>query len=238
MKTRITSLTFLAFVALGAVSAAQKKNAPDYYPMRPGSTWTYDSKTGDVQVRQKATVTKRVKTREGDEATIEWRVNDQVVQTEVYRITPSVLLRLEGGAGAGGRLTPPVPILKYPPKPGSKWAWQGTVSSMGVTVAVKSKISIKGPFTIKTPAGTFKNVLSIHNEGTMTLQKPDKSSRLPSQNRTLAAGWQGQAAPQAGPQTISYVSDFWLAPNVGLVQQKFVIGPQTIEGQLSSYKLK
>jgi hypothetical protein len=220
------------------VSSAQKAGKIDYYPMRPGIVWTYDTKIGDVQIKQTATVTERKKTSTGEQAAIEWRMNDQLIQKEVYLITPSALMRIEGGGGSGGQLSPPMPVIKYPLKSGSKWSWAGNIQAQGQTIKSKADFVVSGPLTIKTPAGSFKNVMRIHYTVTMTPDNPQKLSQRVTGTGTRTAAWQGGRPGTSLNQTLTIPTDLWVAPGIGPVKQEATFGVQKIKVNLLSYKLK
>jgi hypothetical protein len=138
-----------------------------------------------------------------------------------------------------------LPVLKTPLTAGDRWTWKGTHTVGGKSALIEADFSAVGLETVKTPAGTFK-AMHIHLEeqelnGSEAGIKKAKSSAGPSHLRLASPG---QETNRTGSWTVSLsepmkiVSDYWYAPNVGLVMQHIVVGASRVEVNLISYKLK
>jgi hypothetical protein len=208
---RISFLQVVVVALLGSFGRAGfAESAIDYWPMKPGNTWQLVISVGEKRVSQNVIVTKVTTIARGNEATLEYSIDGKVNQTEVYRRTAAGLYRVKAGPGSGGTISPPFPQLIYPIAAGKKWKWKGFINTQGTSIPAESELTVSGPTTVKTPAGTFR-AIKIHSE--------------------LVVGAKGQ-------MQANLPNDYWFAPNVGLVQQRLPAGAQTIEGTLQSYKLK
>lgn len=214
MKTSGSLVRLGAVVlALGAIASSgytQKSKSADYWPLKKGNSWTLQLTVGANKVKTIATVTDTHAVHGGTDSIVEWTVNGKVTQIESYHADASGLYRFKTGGNITGGLTPPFPQLKYPLAAGKKWLWKGTITAQGQKLPSHSTLSVTGPVTVKTPAGTFK-AFKIHSE--------------------LVIGAAGQAS-------VTMPNDYWFAPGVGLVQQQLPLGQQSIKGLLVSYKVK
>lgn len=196
-------------LVLVGIHAAPADKA-DYWPLRKGNTWHIAATAAGKNIDQILTVTEVKQEGGASLATIDFNMNGQVINREVYRVTKNEISRVAGGPpGAGGKASPPLPIIKYPMAPGKSWKWSGSLTLSEQTVQATSTLSVSGPQTVKTPAGTFK-ALHVHN--------------------ALVATYQGTK--------MEYPNDYWFAPGVGLVRQSAVMMNMKIEGNLTSYKVK
>lgn len=203
----------LLAASLHAAAFAQKSSAPakiaaDYWPFKEGSTWTIDTTVGEKKMTQVITVRKAT-TKEGKtRAELEYVTDKKIVQVEIYEVNDKSLVRLASGKDGANKLTPPFPVIQFPLTDGKKWQWKGEIATENGTFKGSSEQTVSGPETVKTDAGTF-SATRVHVDLEI----------------------------MAGEQTLKVVNDYWFAPNVGLVKQKATIGPQVIEGILTSYKL-
>ena len=210
--------TLLNLLALGLLSAApgfvvSTVNAQDvatnYWPFKVGNTWTLETKVGGQTTTQVITVTKITQNGNNSDATLDYKVDDQVVQTEVYRFDSKGISRVSSGPNGMNKLTPPYQIVKYPMEADKKWAWKGKIAVKAEEYQATSEVSTSGPETLKLPSGVFK-AIRVHAE--LTIMSSDGGKTL-------------------------IPNDYWFAPGVGLVQQKAKIGASEITGVLTSYKL-
>ena len=137
---RIALLATLA-LALSTLAAAQD----DYYPSRPGASWTYSN--GETQMLS------------GPREVLDGRY---MILTHYFGGVPvsEEILAFQGGVtsfgtAAGGTIMPYAPPLTvYPPAPLAVGdAWQSTTSVGGVDITLASEvIGLQG---VRTPAGRF-----------------------------------------------------------------------------------
>jgi hypothetical protein len=183
--------------------------AQDYWPMKLGNTWTLDTTVGAQKVPQVATVSDVKREGNATLATIKYSGGGRQF-SETYRVTSQVVERVSSDMGQGSSpINPPIPIIKYPLTAGKKWDWSGTITTMGRAVNGNSRLTVTGPVSVKTPAGTFK-AMRVHSALTV----------------------------EAGGQKVNLPNDYWFAPGVGMVRQEATIMQTKISGILKSYKLK
>ena len=206
MKQTIYSLTVaLIFGALTPSVSQAQSSALDYWPMKVGSTWKISMKAGGQTLVQDITVTDN----KNGVASLDYQMNGRTVQTEKYKISSKSISRLAAGAGGTSTLSPPVPIIQFPMKPGMRWKWKGTINVNGEISQASAVLSASKPVSLKTAAGTF-NATKVH----MTLTVAQKGS------------------------TMTIPNDYWFAPKVGLVKQEMTIMGNKVGGELVSYKMK
>ena len=182
---------------------------PDYWPMKAGNTWTYDATFGDKKMNQVAKVTSVKREGQATLATIEYATMGRTF-SETYRVTAQSVERTSSNMGQGdSQINPPIPIIKYPLTAGKSWTWSGTITVQGQPVQGRSSLSVTGPTTVKTAAGTFK-AMRVHSS--LTIEAQGQKLILP--------------------------NDYWFAPGVGMVRQHATIGATKVDGTMRSYKLK
>jgi hypothetical protein len=182
---------------------------PDYWPMNEGSTWTFDTMIGNRKITQVIKVASVKQQGSARLATLEYAMGQQISR-ETYQVTPQSVERVSSNMGGGDApINPPIPIIKYPLTAGKSWTWTGTITTMGQKLNGRSKLTVSGPTTVKTPAGTFR-AMRVHS----ALRVEAQGKKLDSPN------------------------DYWFAPSVGMVRQSTVLGNITLNGTLRSYKLK
>ena len=202
-------LSLVTMVVGGSALAQQApKSAADYWPFREGNTWTMAVTVGEKKMTQVITVTK-VTTKDGKtRAELDYKTDGRLAQREIYEVDASSLSRVAAGPNGANQLTPPVPVVQVPMTAGKKWNWKGEVAFGGQTFQASAQLSVSGPETVKTDAGSF----------------PAMRVRM-------------DLDVASGEQHIKVLNDYWFAPKVGLIQQKATVGGQVIEGVMSSYKL-
>ena len=161
-------LSFL--LCISAITARAQDAAASYWPFKEGNTWTINTKIEDKTLIEILTVTKVTQQGTSSDATVEYKIDDKVIQTEVYRSDDKGISRVSSGAGI---LNPPFPVVQYPMAADKKWKWTGTVNAGGKEFHGDSEISTSGPETLKLPAGEFK-AIRVHSELTLTLEDGKK----------------------------------------------------------------
>lgn len=204
----LAAVVLAAGVFVCARAQQPPTTAADYWPFHEGSTWTFVATVGDKKMTQVVTVTKVTKADGKTRAELEYKTEGRQAQREIYEVDATTIQRVASGPNGGNKLTPPLPVVRLPMTAGKKWSWKGELSFAGTTLKGSAQLSVNGPETIKTEAGSF-SALRVHVDLDVA----------------------------SGEQTIKVLNDYWFAPRVGLVQQKATVGSQHIEGVLTSYKL-
>jgi hypothetical protein len=182
---------------------------PDYWPLKVGNMWTIGGTFNGRDMTQVVTVTKVERQGSAVLATLDYKLSGQSINMEVYRVSAQAVERMTSGPNGSVKLDPPLPVIRYPLADGKSWTWSGVIITAGQKVQGSSKLSVAGPMTVKTPAGTFK-AMRVHSALTV----------------------------EAQGQKVSIPNDYWFVANVGMVQQSAVLGGQTVVGKLTKYKLK
>jgi hypothetical protein len=132
MKTSLKLSTFsggVAVLCFFGLMVCAAEPAVNCWPFTVGNTWTVETKINDKSMTQVLTVTKVTPGEGGSsDATVEYKVGDNVVQTEIYRFDKGIT-RVASGAGSTNIITPPIPVVQYSMVSGRKWSWRGTVKS-------------------------------------------------------------------------------------------------------------
>ena len=159
-----------AVLCLFTVTLHAQDAAANYWPFKVGNTWTIDTKVEDKTLIQILTVTKVTQQGASSDATVEYKLNDKVIQTEVYRFDDKGISRVSSDAAI---LNPPFPVVQYPMAADKKWSWKGTLNANGKEFHGDSQISTSGPEVLKLPAGEFK-AIRVHSELTLSLDSGEK----------------------------------------------------------------
>ncbi len=123
---------------------------PDYFPLKAGAKWHYRVLANGNEGKMITQVPKIEKIDDKPLARLEAVVNDQIVATEHLSTTNKGIFRYRAN---GAEAVPPVPVLKYPVKPGDTWKVETTVNNQKITIS--SKV---GQEEVTVPAGKFKAV--------------------------------------------------------------------------------
>jgi hypothetical protein len=212
MRPTLNRAAVTVLLATGICVCARAQQPPlaaaDYWPFREGSTWTFVATVGEKNLTQVITVTKVTKAEGKTRAELEYKTDGRTAQREIYEVDASSIQRVAAGPDGSNKLTPPLPVVQLPMTAGKKWDWKGDVSFGGSTFKGTAQLTVSGPETVKTDAGSFP-AMRVHVDLDVV----------------------------SGEQTIKVLNDYWFAPKVGLVRQKATIGSQVIEGVLTSHKL-
>jgi len=202
---------FSAFAASFAVPVSQS-----LFPTTVGSTWTIRSVvTGmSTPIDMQITIV-RAKNPTPHQVVLRYMKGDKEFQEETYLVTASEVARMRSGPGGSGKITPPLPVIKYPATVGKSWKWAGSITQ---PTSSGGSQTVQGNATIKIAA--FEAVKTTM--GSIKAYKVDL-------NLVVTAG--GQSA--------TIVNSYWYAPNIGMIKQAASFGNGTsIEGTVTSYKIK
>jgi hypothetical protein len=117
----LTGLFLLFATALPAPAQAPpaQKKLPDYYPLKPGTRWTYDLDPGDGRKIRVANQIARIEIIDGKSmARLETVINGRVAVTQHLIGNHEGVFRCRLGEAD---VSPPICILKYPFKEGETW---------------------------------------------------------------------------------------------------------------------
>jgi hypothetical protein len=146
MRPRLVVAGLLVGLLGCSDSASLEVPESEYYPLRVGLTWTYRGNGGGCVIR-----VARHEAHGGHAcAVVETRIDNRVVTTErVFSEKDGVYVLSRNGMD----LSPPMPLLKLPPRPGRSWRFDfrsGGTTQRGVYVLSEEEVEV--------PAGTYKAV--------------------------------------------------------------------------------
>ncbi len=128
-----SAFLFVSTIALAQppAPAVGPTGSGDFYPLKPGTKWTY--KVADT------TIVVQVAGTDSEGTKLETKVADKVVASEVLKVSPDKISRVKINSAA---ITPPVDILRF----------EGGKVVKGAKWKIESKIqdaTVKGEFTVK-----------------------------------------------------------------------------------------
>ncbi len=211
MRRIVAGMCVCSFVVATCFTmAATKELAVNYWPLVAGSRWSMpipDENPGWVVTFH---VTKVVPKAEGvSDVSLEYSMNGNQVQKEVYEVTADMIARMSGGPNGGSDFNPPMPVIKLPMNSGASWSWSGTIGSGLLQHPAASQFSVSGPVEVTTPAGKF-NAIKVHSALVLS----------------------------SGKKSISLPNDTWYAPGVGIVEQQAKVNGKVHTYYLSKYSVK
>jgi hypothetical protein len=147
---------WILVLVLGIAGAAQqaptnKEKTPDYYPLKPGTKWSYEMNANGQKIKVLNQVA-LIETLDGKSlAKVETIRDGKVEGTEHLTTTDKGVFRYRAN---GVELSTPVCILKYPFKKLDAWEVETTMGSEKVTV--KGKAVDREEVTV--PAGKYQTL--------------------------------------------------------------------------------
>ncbi len=112
-------LVIATTISDGAQAPPGRKELPDYYPLKPGTKWTYDLDPGNGRKIRVTNQIARLETIDGKSmARLETVINGRVALTQHLLGTPEGIFRYRISEAD---VAPPLCILKYPFKEGETW---------------------------------------------------------------------------------------------------------------------
>lgn len=169
----------------------QAAAGPDYWPFFEGSRWTLESDVLGVHVSQPITIVKLVTVNGKRRAVMELPVYGNPSNYELWEADAAGVGRL---VDVNASYSPAYPVIKYPLIGGRTWRWQGTIESKKAnrTYAADATFSVEGPQLLNLPYGRV-SAMHVH-----------------------IRSW----ADFDGQRTELIPSDYWFAPNIGIVRQQ------------------
>ena len=134
--------------------ATDKNKAPDYYPLKPGTTWSYEVNSDGQKTKLKSRVAK-FETFDGKPVALVEMVIDGMVNSTMHMVTTDKGVFRHRVNGV--ELAPPVCVLKYPFKKNETWETETIVGSEKLTVKARAVDSEE----VTVPAGTYKALKSV-----------------------------------------------------------------------------
>jgi hypothetical protein len=146
---RLTGL--LVFLLLVGTAQSQPSEADtDYYPLKVGTKWFYQVKTGNMDDKIILQVAKKEKIDEKELFRLETVKDGNVLANEHLSSSSKGVFRNRFN---GAEASPPVQLLKYPIKAGETWKEVVTVAGQKIPMTCKV-----GQDDVTVPAGKFKAV--------------------------------------------------------------------------------
>jgi hypothetical protein len=179
------------------------------WPFQVGNTWTVRTNINGKPISNVVTVTAVTVGKDSSIATLESRTGSSPLHKETYRFNSHEISRLTTGVNGVSKISPGLPVIVYPLSAGSKWYWNGTITTKGKQLAAAAKMIASGPETLSLPAGKFQ-AFKVHVDLVVA----------------------------AGKLRVTSPNDYWFAPGIGLVRQTATIGKTTYDSTLTQYKLQ
>ncbi len=121
---------------VGVQAPPAQKKPPDYYPLKPGTKWTYDLDPGNGRKIRVTNQIARIETIDGKSmARVETVINGRVAQTQHLLSTPEGVFRYRI---SDADVSPPLCILKYPLKEGETWEAAPMIGGEQLKMSFKS----------------------------------------------------------------------------------------------------
>jgi hypothetical protein len=145
---------YLFVLAISFTSGAERAaigqdKAPDYFPLKAGTKWSYELTQGAKKTKISSQIAK-VETIDGKSVSLlETTINGEVAATEHLATTEAGVFRHRVN---GIELTPPVCILKYPLKKDAAWEAEATIANE--QLKIKGKVIDNEEVTVA--AGKYK----------------------------------------------------------------------------------
>ncbi len=169
---------FIFSVILGCRTMAHK---PSFSSSGDGASVTMSELVPDASPGTKAILVlggvrapvEVVRTRTGDELTLDLKGHGESFETEAYSVMPTEF----GLSNAGGELfTPAIPLLKSPMKVGDTWSWKGSMMS-GISRPAEASVSCKVD-KVYTEQGLQEDALMVEVK-----LKMDSGTKAPAERR-------------------------------------------------------
>jgi len=151
MKRLAGLLGFL--ILAGTVQSQPTETETDYYPLKVGTKWYYQVKTGTMDDKIILHVAKKEKIDEKDLFRLETVKDNNVLANEHLSSNSKGVFRHRFN---GAEAIPPVQLLKYPVKPGD--TWKEVVSVQGQKIPITCKV---GQEDVSVPAGKFSKAVTV-----------------------------------------------------------------------------
>ena len=141
--------------AQAPAKAQAKAGPPNFYPLKVGTKWHYQVDTGTGPKGTMVNQIAKIENIDGkDLARLESVVNGNVVSTEHLSANNEGVFRNRFN---GVEVSPPVCLLKYPPKEGTTWETQTKFGDQQLTVTGREGKTED----VQVPAGKFQSVTAV-----------------------------------------------------------------------------
>lgn len=180
-------------------------------PLTPGTRWVMDLKSGIRQGSEEVAVIEAKVPGNGKpaQATLEQRQRGKVYRQEIFALDDKALTMVAAGSPEDRMsMNPPIPLAKFPLQPGTYARWSGVLRMRSVSAPATALSRVAGVELVKTPAGTF-GAYRINSVIHTTVE--DKP--------------------------VSFHTTRWIAPGVGIVKQKLLVGKDILVKELKSYHI-
>jgi hypothetical protein len=200
MPKRVTALLLSATLAMTAYAFV----ADNVFPIKNGATWQFTGKAGPSEFSPTCKVVSVKKAGAKTVVMMKWTASGTAIQDETYHVTANSVERVSSGAGGSNKISPPIPVIRYPLTVGKSWTWKGTVTTQGRPIPGNATIKVAALEKLSTKAGTF-NAYRIDMNLVMS----------------------------AGGQTVRLPNSYWFAPGKGLVKQSANVMGTVVEATVS-----
>ncbi|MGI6711678.1 MAG: hypothetical protein ACOX4L_02935 [Bacillota bacterium] len=167
MKIHIKYAAMLGLFFILTTGCAVRKQAQDFFPLKPGNVWQYDVDVQGENIQMMVEVGEP-QIVEGDHVfPFSYSYHELALPTQVeyYKVEDNAVLFPRIDNIQGQFLKKPIQeFLQFPLSKGKKWGWSGKLVPVGIN---KESISgdivtvVKDIETVTTPAGTYKNAYRI-----------------------------------------------------------------------------
>jgi len=130
-------------------------------------------------------------------------------RSELFSVTDKGLSQIAAGGAQKMVMSPPMPLFAAPITAGASLSWEGEIRFMGAKAPGTGFSRVSGKDLVQTPAGKF------------------EAWRIDSILTTLVQGRQ-----------VSFPITRWMAPGVGVVKQRYILGNAIVVKELTSYTKK
>jgi hypothetical protein len=150
----LVGVLFLLVALIGALDAkplpknGNDEKTPNYYPIEVGNQWHFRVTVGDNSTTAISTIAKTETIDGVTLSRLEATINGKIIATEHLSQTAKGVFRYRNN---GQEISPPICLLKYPAKSGTKWDGDITVGTEKGKYACEAKEE-----NIEVAAGKFK----------------------------------------------------------------------------------
>ena len=144
-KLPAIALTFVVWLSPNLLAQTSADSTSNLWPFQVGNNWTFKTPNNGKVVTTVVTVTAVSAGKDSSTSTLEYRSGSSPVEKETYRFNAQGISRMISGVNGVSKIYPGLPIVQYPLSAGSKWYWNGTITTKGQTTAAAAKMTASGP---------------------------------------------------------------------------------------------
>jgi hypothetical protein len=195
----------LTFLLLSATTVcAYAFVADNLFPTKSGATWQFTGKAGPSDFSPTCKIVSTKKSGNKTVVLMKWSAKGTALQDETYWVTANSVERVSSGVGGSNKISPPIPVIRYPMTVGKSWKWTGTVTTQGNRIPGNATIKVAKRERINTKAGPF-DTYRVDMELVMS----------------------------AGGQTVRLPNSYWFSPGKGMVKQSANLMGSVIEATVT-----